>query len=142
MVKYSPNFKHNILTLYQPNVYNKGFKSLSTQFKIQGGAQTIKNWYDRWDGTEQSLNRHPTTGRKPILNTTQIRQFIKTPIRKKNQTHKPIHYQTIYQNLKKTINKQISLRTVQRYGKETFGIKQRTTKKCMSRECKYMQTKK
>jgi transposase len=89
-----------------------------TQFKIQGGAQTIKNWHDRWDGTINSLERKPTTGRPTILNTRQVKQYITKPIIKKNKQHQSIHYRTLLETIKSKINKSISLRSVQRYGRE------------------------
>ncbi len=138
MTKYSPQFKHNILMQYQPRAYKKGFKSLAIQHKIQGGAQTIKNWYDRWNGTVASLERRISSGRPTLLNTRQVKQYIGTPIRKKNQLHKKINYETIHQQIKTKISKSISLRTIQRYGKERLQITKRRTKKVMLQECKHI----
>jgi hypothetical protein len=42
MGKYSPIFKHNILTQYTPHQYKNGFDSLANQYKIKGGGGTIK----------------------------------------------------------------------------------------------------
>lgn len=136
MGKYSPNFKQNILTQYAPNQHQNGFHSLATRYKIPGGASTIKRWYDRWNGSIESLNRKASSGRKPILNTQQIKQYIGNIVKKKNQNHQHINYYTIQQQIKQKTNKSISLRTVQRYGKEKLGIKKRRTKKYMNRECK------
>lgn len=140
MVKYSLTFKHNILTLYQPHSHTNGFQSLASQFNIKGGKRTIKYWYDHWDGTVQSLERRPTSGRPALLNTRQVKQYITTPIIENNKQHQPIHYTTLHQTLKSKINKSISLRSVQRYGKERAGVKKKRTKKYMNGESKYIQT--
>lgn len=142
MVKYSPFFKHNILTQYSPNQPHNGFHSLAVRFQIRGGPSTVKRWYDRWDGTAKSLERRATSGRPRLLTSRQVQQYIGAPIKKKNQLHQRIDYASIHQQIKPKINKSISLRTIRRYGKERLGIKKKRTKAVMSRECTFIHTNK
>jgi hypothetical protein len=136
MGKYSPLFKHNILLQYTPNQRHNGFDTLARRFNITGGGSTIKYWYDRWDGTPNSLEHQRGAGRSTLLNTQEMNQYILKPIKTKNKHHRPVHYTEIHQMIKTKITKPISLSTIQRYGKEKLGIKKKRTKKCMKRECK------
>jgi hypothetical protein len=83
MGKYSPVFKHNILTQYTPHQRGNGFKSLAIRFNIIGGQSTLKRWYDRWDGTVHSLERTNGSGRTTIMNKIDMNKYISTPIKQK-----------------------------------------------------------
>jgi transposase len=135
MVKYSPIFKHNILTQYASNKRGNGFDTLAKHFHIAGGGSTIKYWFDRWDGTATSLEHRHGAGRPTIMNTHEMKQHILAPIKHRNKKHEAVNYTTIHRTLKSTINKSVSLSTIKRYGKEKLGIKKKRTKKCMNREC-------
>ncbi len=135
MVKYSSDLKHLILQQYSPNQHGFGFHSLASRYKIQGGAQTIKNWYDHWDGTVNSLERRVGSGRTTLMNSREMKKHITTPIRQKNKKHQAIHYTELHQNVKSKFTKQIALRTIQHYGKKRLGIKSKRTKKYSTLEC-------
>ena len=132
----SPNEKHNILTLYSNKAHNYSFKSLARQFNINGGGRTIQNWYERWNGTPQSLDRKRGSGRAPVLTSAEVNKCIKLPILYRNRNHRPIHYPEVFVNVKEKTKKQISLRTIQRIGKETLGVRNKRTKKRTAAECK------
>lgn len=137
MGKYSPIFKHNILTQYASQQHKKGFHSLASQYKIQGGASTIKRCYDKWNGTIKSLERRIGSGRKSLLNEQQVKQYISnTNSKEKSNTHTKIHYPTIQKSIQSKLNKTSSLRTIQRYGQQQ-RIKIKRTKKVMKQERKY-----
>jgi transposase len=138
MVKYSSSFKHNILCQYQPKQYGKGFESLARLHNVKGGRQTIQNWYQRWDGTINSLEHKQGAGRPTLLSSAQQKQYVLTPIRKKNTQHQGVNYRMIHENIKSKINKNISLRTIKRYGKEKLNIKKKKTKKYVKHECKFI----
>jgi hypothetical protein len=135
MVKYSSDLKQLILQQYSPNRHGFGFHSLATRYKIKGGAQIIKNWYDRWDGTINSLERRAGSGCTTLMNSREMKQYIATPIRQKNKKHQAIHYSTLYQKVKTKFKKQIALRTIQHYGKKRLGVKSKRTKKHSTLEC-------
>jgi hypothetical protein len=53
--------------------------------------------YTRWNGNVESLKHRHGAGRPSLLNTQQIKQYILTPIKKKNKQHKAVHYTTLHQ---------------------------------------------
>lgn len=137
-MKLSPTqLKQFILTKYRPNCRGKGFHALAQQYGIKGGGQTIKNWYDRWDGTAASLEHKRGAGRPTILSSEEVKQYITTPIKKKNRKSEPVHYTDLLRPLQEKTGKKVSLRTIQRYGKENEGINSRNTKKRTAHERKY-----
>ena len=59
--------KQEILQEYQPGVRGKGFKALAKQYEIKSGHKTIRNWYQKWDGTKESLEKESGGDRRSIL---------------------------------------------------------------------------
>jgi hypothetical protein len=125
MNRYPTSFKHNILTQYQANSRGNGFKALAKKYGITGGGATIKYWYDHWDGSVESLESKPSTGRPTILNSREIHQYIGTPIKRKNRNADPVHYTELIDTIQEKTGKEVSLRTVRRYGREREGRNQR-----------------
>jgi transposase len=113
MNSYPTAFKQHILTLYQPHCRGNGFTSLAKRFGIKGGEPTIKYWYDRWDGTPESLEPKPRSGRPNIFNSEEIKQYIGTPIKRKNRRSEAVHYTELIDTLREKTGKRVSLRTVQ-----------------------------
>lgn len=131
-----PELKQFILTKYQRNCRGHGFDSLAQQYGIAGGGRTIKDWYDRWDGTVESLKRKPGAGRPRLLSEEEVTQHITTPVRKKNRRSHPVHYTDILRPLQENTGKKVSIQTVRRYGKENAEIKQKRTITKTKWECK------
>jgi hypothetical protein len=134
MNRYPAPFKHYILTQYQPHSRGNGFKSLARKYDITGGGATIKYWYDRWNGGAESLESKPSTGRPSILSSEEIHQYIGTHIKRKNRNSKPVHYTDLFDSIQEKTGKRMSLRTIQRYGKEKEGVKGKRTKKRTTKE--------
>jgi transposase len=132
-----PELKHFILTQYQYKRHGSGFDALAQRYGIAGGGRTVKDWYDRWDGTIESLKRKPGAGRPRLLGEEEVTQHITTPIRKKNRQSQPVHYRDVLQPLRENTGKRVSLRTVQRYGKENEGMNLKRTIKKTKWECKF-----
>jgi transposase len=122
-----PELKQFILTKYQQHRRGYGFDALAQQYGIEGGGRTVKDWYDRWDGTVESMKRKPGSGRPMLLSEEEIHQHITTPIRKKNRSSRPVRYRDVLQPLCENTGKSPSLRTVRRYGKENAGINSKRT---------------
>jgi hypothetical protein len=136
MPQLTPNQKHNILTLYSSKNSAHTFESLARAYNIKGGRDIVARWYHQWDGTPHSLERKKGSGRHTILTSQQVKDYIQIPIRNKNRSFKPIHYPEIHLSIQQKTEKQIALRTVQNYGKEKLGVKQKRTKKRTAQERK------
>jgi transposase len=132
-----PEWKHFILTQYRSHCRGSGFDALAQRYGIAGGGRTVKDWYDRWDETPNSLKRKSGAGRPKLLSEEEVTQLITTPIRKKNRQSQPVHYTNILRPLQEQTGKKVSLRTVQRYGKENVGISSKRSIKKTDWECKY-----
>lgn len=129
MSDYSPSWKQFILGKYRSNTYGFGFRALARTFKVKGGARTVSDWYHAWDGTEESLQRKKGQGRKRKLSDEEVKQYILEPIRKKNRNSQPVQYRDVLAPLQEGTGKNVSLRTVQRAGKENACINVKRTQK-------------
>lgn len=136
MTKYTPNFKHKILMEYRRGDRGASFSVLARRHKIKGGKKAIQYWYSQWKGTPNSLERRKGSGRKFILTPSQVDQYINKPILKKNKKHQAVSYPELMDTLHENSPSNISLRTVQRYGKQWVGIQCKTTIPRTLDECK------
>jgi transposase-like protein len=136
MTRYTPEFKHTILSLYATHIRGRSFESLARIHGIPGGRRTIHRWYHSWNGTAASLEPKQGQGRTRILTTTETYQHITRKIRTRNRTPRSINYAQVRSALIRKTNKQVSLRTVQRIGKQQLRIKAKTTKTRTIKECK------
>jgi hypothetical protein len=135
----TPNQKHNILTIYSSDKHKYSFPSLADEYKIRGGGRVIRRWYSQWDGTAQSLERKNGSGRPTILTSQQVNDLIRTPIRNKNRSFKPVHYTTLLPSIQQKSGTQVSIQTVRRIGRNELDAKQKRTKKRTARERKHIQ---
>jgi hypothetical protein len=134
MRQLTPLQKHNILTLYKRNSNDDNFRALADRYNIKGGMRVIQNWYQQWNGTPESLERRKGSGRKSVLTSRQIKDYIETPIRTKNRSHQPVHYSTLLPSIKERSGTNVSLRTVQRIGKMKLHARQKRTQKRTTQE--------
>lgn len=135
----TPQQKHDILRLYLSSDTRYNMTTLSQQYNIKGGRMTISRWLQQWDGSPESLERREGSGRPTILTPKEVKDNIQLPIRNKNRSFKPVHYPQLHATILQKTEKQVSLRTVQRYGKEQLGVKQIRTKKRTAQERKQTQ---
>jgi transposase len=138
MSQLTSNEKHNILKLYVKRSTTHGFVALARQHCISGGEKVIRNWFKQWDGTPQSLERKQGSGRPTKLTPAQVNDCIRTPIRNKNRAAVPVHYPQLLPAIQEKTGEPVSLRTVQRTGKEQLGVKQKRTKKRTREERKQL----
>lgn len=89
----------------------------------------MSDWYHAWEGTVESLKRKKGQGRKRKLSEEEVKQYILEPIRKKNRKTEPVQYRDVLAPLQDGTGKKVSLRTVQRIGKENAGINTERTQK-------------
>jgi transposase len=132
----SPDFKHFILTMYQRQTRGSGFDALAAQYNIPGGGKTVQRWYEAWDGTPESLKRKPGQGRPRKLSEAEVRRYVLTPVRKRNREGIPIQYREVLAPLQEQTGKRVSLRTVQRVGKENADINSKPITNKTKWECK------
>lgn len=135
MLTYTPQCKHTILSHYRAGERGCGFAALARRFAVQGGARVISRWHERWDGTPQSLQHKKGAGRPRALSKREVQQHVHTPILRANRAHKAVHYSALLPPLQQKTGKELTLRTLQRYGKEEVGARQRRGKKRTADEC-------
>jgi len=133
---FTPQLKHHILTQYQPHSRENSFEALARRYAVNGGKTTVKYWHQQWDGTPTSLHRKPVSGRPRLLSSRQVNDYIRTPVRNKNRAHVAISYTQLLPSVQRKSVKQLSLRTLQNYGKRDLGIKMRHSKKRTADESK------
>jgi transposase-like protein len=132
---YSAEFKQDVLSHYREGQRGSSFAALATRFQVPGGSGTISRWFNQWDGTIASLQQQQSVGRPPILQPAEIKQHIGTAVQSHNRHHQSIHYTDLLQPVRAATHTSPSLRTLQRYGKETLQIKNKRTKKRTQQEC-------
>src|SRR5689334_13400326 len=123
MKHFSATTKHHILLEYSPRSATNSFSALAARHGVKGGWRTIKSWFDQWDQTVESLQRKEGSGRPRIMNKQQVERHIAVPIRKANQSHKPISYPKVLEGIAQKTDLQPSLRTVQRYGEKDLDVR-------------------
>lgn len=131
----SAEAKHHILLDYSPRSAAHSFAALAERHSIAGGANVVRHWHDRWDGTPQSLERRAGSGRQRTLSAAQVRRHVSAPIRNSNRAHRPVRYTRLLPQVQAATVTQVSLRTLQRYGLEEAGGRQTRGKKRTADEC-------
>lgn len=125
----SAEAKHHILLEYAPRDTTRSFAALARRHAIAGGAGVVRHWHDRWDGTPVSLQRKEGTGRVPLLSRAEVSRHVRAPILTANRAHRAISYTDLLPEVQRKTGKQLSLRTLQRTGKEELGARSKHTKK-------------
>lgn len=70
------------------------------------------------------------------LTAAQVSRHVRAPILAANRAHRAISYTELLPKVREKTGTQISLRSLQRYGKEELGAKQRRSKKRTAAESK------
>lgn len=144
MTLFTPHLKHHILQQYEPRVRGRGFGALAQEYGVRGGKEVVRQWHRQWDGTLQSLESKPRSGRPRLLSSREVQQHIRKPILAANRAHKAVSYTQLLSSTQEKTGKKVSLRTLSRYGKEELGAKlthgkKRTAEEC---ECAHMRERK
>lgn len=140
MPLFTPELKHHILQQHSTNPDECSFAALAQRYGVKGGRKVVRDWWLAWDGTSASLQRKEGSGKQPLLSTAQIRRHIATPIRAANRAHRAISYTSLLPQVQAATGKQLSLRTLQDYGKKELGGKQASTRKRTAHESEYTAT--
>ena len=134
MKQLPPEQKHSILLEYIPRSTTHSFAALAARHGVAGGGNTVQIWHQRWDGTAASLQRKEGGGRPRALSRREVQQHVRTPLLRANRAHKAVRYSTLLPTVRVKTGKEVSARTVRRYGKEELGAKQRRGKKRTAEE--------
>ena len=118
MTHLTPQHKHSILLEYQPHSRHHSFAALARRHGIKGGKQVLIKWHAAWNGTAATLEEQPHPGRPRILSAQEVQQYVARGIRAKNRNAQRVHYTDIQPVVNERTGKRLSLRTIQRYGKE------------------------
>jgi len=125
----TPQLKHHILLQLPSHPHASDFQQLAELHGIRGGRVVVWRWWRRWKQNRQPLQRKAGTGKAPLLTPSEVSRYIRAPILAANRSHRAIHYPTIHKSLQCKTGKEVSLRTVRRYGKEQLRVKQKRTTK-------------
>jgi hypothetical protein len=136
----SPEARHHILLEYAPHDATRSFAALARRHAVRGGERTIRRWHEQWNGTPQSLQRKEGSGKARTLTTAEVSRHIRAPILAANRAHRAIHYTELLPEVQRKTGKRLSLRTLQQYGKEELGAKQKHTKKRTAEESECTRT--
>ena len=104
---------------------------------MAGGKRTVQRWHERWDGSPASLEEQSRTGRPRVLSRAQVSRHVRAPILAANRAHRAIRYSELLPRVQAATGQQLSLRSLQRYGKQELGAKQKHTKKRTAAESEY-----
>lgn len=95
MKQLSADVKHAILLEYVPRSSTHNFAALASRHAIAGGWRVVHRWFERWDGSAESLKRRSGGGRPRRLTRAQVRQYVRVPIIRANRAHRAVHYSTM-----------------------------------------------
>ena len=125
----TPKAKHHILLALPSRPRTTDFVKLAQLHGVKGGRKVVREWWLRWDGTSQSLERREGSGRPRLLTAQEVHRHIRTPILAANRSHRAIHYPDIHQGVQDKTGKKVSIQTVRRYGEGEARAKQKHSKK-------------
>jgi hypothetical protein len=143
MRHFSADRKHNILSEYVRYSRTHGFEALALRHSVPGGAQVIAQWYQRWNGTVDSLKENPGRGRSRLLTRAEVSRHVRPRILAANRNNRAISYTqmlpAVNRNnraisytqmlpaVRRATGKSISIRTLRDYGRQLRAKSKRTT---------------
>ena len=131
--------KHHILTQYLPHSHENSFSALAARYNVKGGRRTVLRWYIQWDGTPRSLEHKRGAGRHRLLSAAEVNENIRVPILERNRSHHAVHYTDLVDPTRERTGKNVSLRTIQRYGEKILRARDKTTRTRTEDECTYLE---
>ena len=134
---YSKDFKERVVKYYHDHRSSFSFTDVAKLFGVAGGRMTVSRWYKQFLSYKKQVKTKERTGRPTLWSRAQMNKFITRKIKSKNRLHEPIHYTTLQQEMKEESEGKLSLRTIQRYGKEKLGIKNKPTITRTAQEYKF-----
>ena len=135
MTHFSPEVKHTILREYCAGDKGHGFAALARRHGVQGGWKVVKSWFERWDGTAQSLQDADRSGRPRILDRGKADAIIRQSVNRSNKNHQAINYVEVADLIRLKTGVDVSVQTVRRWGRE-IGVNHRRAIPRTENECR------
>jgi hypothetical protein len=136
--KYSDDVKKLILNEYKSSKRKTSLRQLEKHYKIGcGNGATIRYWLLQSKHNKSKLKVKENKKRPRILTKHEINIYVKQKIDKCNVNSEPINYVSLYRELPTKIKRKISLRSIQRYGKNILHAKPKQVVTRTLHECKY-----
>lgn len=132
--------KHDILIHCQSRRYGETEVQVAARHGVKITRKTIWNWQQKWNGTSESLEHQPVSGRPRTFTPTEVHRYIRQPIRSANRSHSAISYTQLLPKVQQKTKKKFSLRTLQRTGQKQLNIKSKHTRKRTRAESQCTQT--
>ena len=140
-MQYTAAHKQSILSHYRAGVKGAGFDALARRFAVKGGGAVIKRWHDRWNRDAASLEHKQGAGRPRALSGREVQQYVRAPILRANRAHRAVRYTELLPAVQERTGKNVSVRTLRRYGKEKLGARSTRGKKRTAEECECTDTR-
>ncbi len=124
MTKYSSAYKERVVREYQKGVRGRGFAALSKRFKI---PKSVIDWWKKWIQAGQTIEAFADEvggDRKSVLGKREIHLGF---VSHKNAKGEAVDYPDVHAYVVNCTQKDISIRSVQRIGKEEMGISWKQT---------------
>jgi len=125
----SAEAKHHMLLEYAPRSANHSLVALARRHAVSGGARVLRGWLQRWDSSAASLERKAGSGKARVLSRAQVSRHVRAPILAANRAHRAIHYTELLPRVQAATSKQLSTRTLRRYGKAELGARDKQSNK-------------
>lgn len=90
---------------------------------------TIWRWRSRWDRTPHSLERRAGSGATPTLTPAEVSRHVRAPILAANRAHRAVSYTKLLPEVSRKTGKAITLRTLQRTGRQQLQAVAKHTRK-------------
>lgn len=127
--------KHDILVHVRDRRGSEQPEQIAARHGVAAGRSTVYSWLQQWDGTPRSLERKAGSGKPRTLSAQQVSQHVREPLLAANRKHRAVHYPQLLPSVRAATGTELSLRTLQRYGREQLGARQRKGKKRTADEC-------
>lgn len=114
-MKYTAEFKQSVLEQYRPRVHGSGFDALAELFNIAGGGRLVWEWYQRWDGSVESLVARHAGGKRPLLKADQQEQHVAKFVTRNNRRRQPVQVVDVVDNIQQETDTSVARRTANDY---------------------------
>jgi hypothetical protein len=132
--------KHDILVHIRDRCADERPVEIAAHHGVAVSRSTLHSWQQRWNGTVHSLQRKAGSGRPRILSKVQVTRHVAAPIRNSNCAARAVRYTQLLPQVRAATGAEVSLRTLQHYGKEEAAGHKSRGKKRTADEREYTRT--